>query len=184
MSNEEIVPVRHGALSAFGTKTGEAVSGGVRTGVKSALYWIAGAAAIGAVVGVLVAFPGILGVAGALPGLPAAVTSAAAWIVGLGAVGAIIGTVTSPFVGVLGGLFGLGKGYQQGRERVNMERGAAQMMDMEITNAQMQMMAAAQQPRQTGTPAQGTRYNQAASTVQADSAARDGIIAEQQRHRA
>ena len=183
MREEEILPVRHGALSAFGTKASQAAGQGVRTGLRSALYWIAGATAIGATIGLLIAFPGILSLGGVLPVLPSAVTSAASWILGLGALGAVVGTVTSPFIGVLGGLFGLGKGYQEGRQRVNMERGAAQMMDMEIANAQMQMMAAAQQPRQTGTPAQGTRYNQAAATVDAGSLARDGVIAGQQLQR-
>jgi hypothetical protein len=164
MRNEEIVPVRHGTMSAFGTRTAETVGGGFMGAAKGALYWIAGLAIAGAVAGAMIA--GGVAAAGVI-----------GWSVGLGAAGAVLGTLTATFPAVLGGLFGAGKGYQQGRQRVNMERGAAQMMDMEIANAQMQMMAAAQQPRQTGTPAQGTRYNQAASTVQADSAARDGILA-------
>lgn len=176
MREEEIVPVRHGALSAFGTKASQAAGQGVRTGLRSALNWIAGFAAVGVMVGVLIATSGFTAVAG--------VGQIAAWGLGTGVASGLIGVGTSGFPAVLGGLFGLGKGYMQGSERVNMERGAAQMMDMEIANAQMQMMAAAQQPRQTGTPAQGTRYNQAAATVDAGSLARDGVIAGQQLQRA
>jgi len=176
MREEEIVPVRHGALSAFGTKAEGAASQGVRVGLRSALNWIAGFAAVGVMVGVLIATSGFTAVAG--------VGEIAAWGLGTGVASGLIGVGTSGFPAILGGLFGLGKGYMQGRERVNMERGAAQMMDMEIANAQMQMMAAAQQPRQTGTPAQGTRYNQAAATVDAGSLARDGVIAGQQLQRA
>ena len=176
MREEEIVPVRHGALSAFGTKTEEAVSGGVRTGLRSALNWMAGFAAVGVMVGVMIASSGFT----VVPAVGALLT----WGIGTGLASGLVGLGTSGFPAILGGLFGLGKGYQQGRERVAMERGAAQMMDMEIANAQMQMMAAAQQPRQTGTPAHGTRYNQAAATVDAGSLARDGVIAGQQLQRA
>jgi hypothetical protein len=171
MSNEEIVPVRHTTMSAFGTKATEAVGGGIRTGAKTALYWIAGFAAVGAVLGAVIATGGF-----AALGAGSGVLLSA---LGTGLVGGLIGVATVGFPALLGGLFGAGRGFQEGRQRVNMERGAAQMMDMDFANAQMQLIAAAQQPRQTGTAAPGSRYIQAAPTVDAGSLARDGLLAGQ-----
>jgi hypothetical protein len=165
MREDEITPVRHSTTSAVGATAGSMASQGVRTGVRSALYWVAGLTAVGAVLGAMIA--------------------TAAWVpLVAGLVGGLVGISTIGFPAILGGLFGAGKGFQEGRQRVAMERGAAQMMDMEFANAQMQMLAAAQQPRQTGTPAQGSHYNQAASTVQANTAAREGMITAQQLQRA
>jgi len=177
MREDEIIPVRHTTTSAVGATAGSMASQGVRTGVRSALYWVAGLTAVGAVLGAMIATGGFATILGAASG---AVSSA---LVG-GLIGGLLGVGTVGLPAILGGLFGAGRGFQEGRQRVNMERGAAQMMDMEFANAQMQMLAAAQQPRQTGTPAQGSHYNQAASTVQANTAAREGMLAQQQLQRA
>jgi hypothetical protein len=166
MREDEIIPVRHTTTSALGATAGSMASQGVRTGVRSALYWVAGLTAVGAVLGAMIA--------------------TAAWVpLVAGLVGGLVGISTIGFPAMLGGLFGAGRGFQEGRQRVAMERGAAQMIDMEFANAQMQMLAAAQQqPRQTGTAAAGSRYNQAASTVDAGSLAREGMLAQQQLQRA
>ena len=186
MSNDEIVPVRHTTMSAFGTKATEAVGGGLKGTLRGGLR----GAGFGILIGGALAFGVGMFIFG---GWGAALISAAeaaalapsfswtALAVGVTTlVGAIGGAVTGLGAGAgIGGLFGAGRGFQEGRQRVNMERGAAQMMDMDFANAQMQLIAAAQQPRQTGTAAPGSRYNQAAPTVDAGSLAREGMIAGQ-----
>ena len=185
MSNEEIVPVRHTTMSAFGTKATETVGGGLkgtlRGGLRGAGFGILIGGALAFGVGMFIFGGWGAALIGAAAGASGSTFSWTALAVGVTTLlGAIGGAVTGLGAGAgIGGLFGAGRGFQEGRQRVNMERGAAQMMDMDFANAQMQLIAAAQQPRAAGTPAPGSRYNQAAPTVDAGSLAREGMLAGQ-----
>lgn len=175
MSNEEIVPVRHTTMSAFGTKATETVGGGFMGAIRGALK----GTAWGALIGGALVFGVATGIGALISGI-SALTFSGVVLGGFTALGVIVGGFAGLISGTgIGGLFGAGRGFQEGRQRVNMERGAAQMMDMDFANAQMQLIAAAQQPRPAGTPATGSRYNQAAPTVDAGSIARDGMLAGQ-----
>jgi hypothetical protein len=170
MQNDEATPVNHSLLSGFGATASSAVGHGLKSGVKSAVYWIAGVAAVAATIGVIIGSGGI--------------ASALLWGIGMGTVGVVAGAYTSPFAGVLGGMFGFGKGAVEGSHRVNQERGAAEAMNAQLSAYQSMALGqgtniyapTANAEAKYNFPVQGSAMNPAMSRISAESAQSHGQL--------
>lgn len=164
MSNQTINPINHGIISGTGQTVAGAVGGGVKTGFKTwgttTLYT---GLAIGAAAAVI-AFTGGAGALGfgTLGTLGNALTNFAVW----GALGTGFGAVvTGPFASVFGGIFGAAKGGAQAAERVREEKGAANMMQAQLSAYQAQALAAQASPTMVYAPsaANNTKYDTAST---------------------
>lgn len=172
MSNENIMPVRHGFISGTATTAAEAGKGAIKGMVKGGLMGLATMAVLGAaivggsafllgggIVGLLVAAP-IGAIAGGLSGL----------VVG-GPLAAGIGTV-------LGTVFGVNRGM----DRVGNERGAATMLDAQLQAYEAQAMAAQQATIINAPSAANNNYptastmNQAGTQIQRGTSQDMGMI--------
>lgn len=184
-SNDDYTaPVNHSFLSGATSTVTSAAGHGLKSGASAAFKWVLGFAAVGAVVGLL-ASTGLLmpllsmsfGAAGASIGGVSIGGVLGGTLIG-GGVAALIGGMTSGFPAVFGGLYGVGKGAIDGSNRVRNEKAAytavsAQLSAMQAQAPQTHIYNAPAQENHI-TPAQGSKFNQAASGIQADSVAYDG----------
>ncbi len=171
MENDNATPVNHGLLSSTGTVATSSIGGGISAGAKTALYTIAGFAAFG----FLVSFGPVASLLSLGGG--GGVFGTVAYTLGFGALGVGASFITTP----LAAAFGFGKGAVDGSRRVAQEKGAAKAVDaqMQFIQAQSQMQGMAPvNDNRYNFPAQGTRLNQAGTTVNAMQA--DGRVAGQQ----
>lgn len=171
MSNETINPIHHSTLGgAAHTATG-AAGGAIKGAAKGWGATMLGFVVAGAAIGLF------LGTGG---------TAAVTWAVGgpiLGAIGgAIVGWFPSQLGGGIGALFGGLKGGVNAADRVRDERGAANMLDAQLSAYQAQAMAmqsattiyAPSAANNNSFPA--STMNQAGSRIQADTAQNLGTI--------
>ena len=136
-----VAPVNHGVLSATGNVAVGTVGGAVSSALKVALWCIG----IGVVVGVLAA-TGVLPIAAAVGGAGGGGVASAFWgtmlkvvagtVVG-GGLGAVLAAVLSPFAAT----FGAGKGAINASHRVSQEKGAANVLQAQVSTYQAQAQA-------------------------------------------
>lgn len=174
MEQQNVAPVNHGVLSSTGSVAIGTAGGAAKGAVKAGAGWIVGLTVLGSIAGA-----GIFTLAtGGVGGVFAAMI--------YGAVGgSIAGILSSPFAGVIGaavgGLMGAGKSVRQ----VSAEKGAANTVQAQVAVYQAQAQAeamAASNDNKHQFPPQGTRMNQAGSTVNAMQA--DGRVDGMQLQRA
>lgn len=193
-----ITPVKHSAASATGAQVAGTAGGALKGGLGAAALWVLGFTVAFAVLGAVIATPGgiaaIIGTAGtaasaggvgtAASGLLGLVTNPLTWGIGLGgALGAVLGLGSSWLPGGAGAIFGGLKGHQHASERVNNERAAAVAVETQLTAARA-MSASVPTQVNVGFPEQGSRFNQASSSIQADSALNQGRMDQLQLQRA
>ena len=175
-----VAPVNHGVLSTTGTVAIGTAGGAIKSTLKVALWCIG----IGVVVGVLAA-TGVLpiasmasgGVASAFWGTMLKVV--AGTVVG-GGLGAVVAAGLAPFAAT----FGAGKGALNASHRVSQEKGAANVLQAQVSAYQAQAQAAAANDNKYNFPAQGSPMNPAMASIQADSAQGFGPVAGQGLQRA
>ncbi len=180
MSNDDqyVTPVKHTSMSAFGTTAAGTAGGAIKGGLGAAGAWVLGATIIGGLAAAAlftVLFGGPASLAFLAP-VVHAVFSPLGLTVAAGAVGgAVLGLGSSWLPGGLGAIFGGFSGGAKAAGRVSQENAAAQQAEAQIAAAQMQYAAAAPAAQvNVGYPAQGSRFNEAGSSIQADSAAYAG----------
>jgi hypothetical protein len=153
MSQNYVDPINRGPVGAAGVAAGEGAKGAARGFfggmIRGPIYgFLAGAAMVGAAVAIPTVIIG--GLALALGASLPAVAIGAAVLPGLGGlVGAAGGTIAG---GPLGALFGGLRGMGRGRDIVNHERGAAQVLETQQAIAQSQMMTAQALQQQAARP--------------------------------
>lgn len=186
-SEKPIMPIHHDRHSAFMTTAGSVAGEGLKGTAKGAVVGMgsgalvgaalfAGAALLlltplggvvwGAITSGLAAIGGIGTGAGAISMTHAGVVGAL--VVGAGLVGAVMGGVKGLFAGgLLGGLFGAGKGMKDGHNQVVQERAAAQAVDQEMGAAQAQTQALMMQAQAARSPfpAHGHPMNMASPQI-------------------
>ena len=172
MSNETINPIHHGAVSGVTQTAAGAAGGAAKAAAKGWGATMLGFVVVGAAIGFVVATGGTGAVA--------------SWAVGgpiLGALaGGLIGWFPSQLVGGVGALFGGLKGGSNAAGRVREERGAANMLDAQLSAYQAQAQAM-QQATTIYAPSAANNnsfpastMNQAGSHIQADTAQNLGTI--------
>lgn len=147
MSQNYVDPINRGPVSAAGVAAGEGAKGAARGFlgglIRGPVYgFLVGAATVAIVAAIPTALVGLGALA--LGASVAGFATTAAWVVGVpavigGAVGMLGGTIAG---GPLGALFGGLRGMGRGRDIVNHERGAAQMLETQQAIAQSQMATA------------------------------------------
>lgn len=175
MTNETINPIHHSTLGGATSTAAGAVGGGLKAGVKTLLAVVA----VGAVIGAVWATGGL----GLLAGEAAATFSG---ILGDGILGALAGAAGGGLVGIfaapIAGLVGGISGGSRAATRVREEKGAANMLDAQLSAYQAQAQAM-QQATTIYAPSAANNnsfpastMNQAGSRIQADTAQNLGTI--------
>lgn len=184
MENDNITPIHHGALSSVGGTAAGAVGGGLKAGAKTVLA----VAAIGALVGGLWGL-GVLGAIGGAMGISGGTVISTIFGVGLGGVlGGALGLFASPATATIGAV----RGGNRAANRIRDEKGAATVLDAQLSAYQAQAYAAQQQPATIYAPSasnnttispgagapvsQYPTMNQASPRINADSAQNLGTI--------
>lgn len=171
MSNETINPIHHSTLGAATGTVAGAVGGGLKTGVKTLLYTVAAGALIGAI-----------WMSGGFGLLPAAASGVLGNIVGGSLLGGLAGGLLGSFAAPIGGLVGGITGGNRAASRIRDEKGAANMLDAQLSAYQAQAQAmqsattiyAPSAANNNSFPA--STMNQAGSRIQADTAQNLGTI--------
>lgn len=171
MSNETINPIHHSTLGAATSTAAGAVGGGLKGGVKTLLYTVAAGALIGAI-----------WMSGGFGLLPAAASGVLGNIVGGSLLGGLAGTFVGAFAAPLGGLVGGLRGGSHAAARVRDEKGAANVLDAQLSAYQAQAQAM-QQATTIYAPSAANNnsfpastMNQAGSRIQADTAQNLGTV--------
>lgn len=172
MEQQNVTPVNHGVLSSTGTVAIGTAGGAAKGAVKAGAGWIVGLTVLGSIVGAGIFTLATGGVGGLLPAIMFGATG-----------GLVTGIFSSPFAGVIGaavgGVMGAGKSVRQ----VSAEKGAANTVKAQVAVYQAQAEAmAASNDNKYQFPPQGSRMNQAGSTVNAMQA--DGRVDAMQLQRA
>ncbi|MFZ4126110.1 MAG: hypothetical protein ACOYJ2_08620 [Rickettsiales bacterium] len=174
---EPIVPYNHSTVGAVATRAGGTAGGAVKGGISTVAWTIGGLAIAGAVLGLTGGLVGWETLGGAIANLFGSEAGVAlsgkamaviGSVIGVGFIGAVIGTIISPLTGLFGTVKGGFDGYEKADTRISQERGAAQMMNAEISALQSQaMIMQASQAQQRP----GDRYAGASTMLQADHSA-------------
>lgn len=139
MQNETISPINHGVISGAGQTAAGALGGAVRTGTSTYLKTALASTVIGAGLFVVI---GLTGGVGALAAGGSAFSGILGNALGGSLVGGLLGgLVIGPFAGSLGGIFGAAKGGSDAAQRVREEKGAANMMQAQLSAMQAQALA-------------------------------------------
>lgn len=178
MQNETINPVRHSTLGTVSGTTLGAVGGGLKSGAKTLGYLAIGGAVIGGLIGAGVF--GAVGVGGW------AIAQTLAGVVGGGLVGGLAGLFAAPIAGGIGAV----TGGSRAATRIREEKGAANMLDAQLSAYQAQALASQQATTIYAPTAANNNYpsastmNQAGSQIQAATAQDLGTINGMQLQRA
>lgn len=188
MSNENIMPVRHGLISGTATTAAETGKGALQGMVKGGLIGIAVMAGLGALVFGGAAFGITLAATTGLSALTVGAITGGAVLVGALS-GGVAGIFSGgPLAAGIGTVFGTVFGVKRGVDKVGNELGAATMLDAQLAAYQAQAYAA-QQATTIYAPSAANNNNfpsmhQAGSRIQADTAQNLGTINGMQLQRA
>lgn len=142
MQNETINPIRHSALGTVGGTAAGAAGGAVKTGAKTFLYTAIGTALVFGATAAVIAFTGGLGAAAI--GTAGTLSNAVANFVGFGLLGGAVGVPLGLFTGTIGGGIGAVTGGSRAASRIRDEKGAANVLDAQLSAYQTQALAAQQ----------------------------------------
>ena len=189
MSNENINPIHHSTLGGVTQTAAGAAGGALKSGLSG---YLKTTLATGLVVGAVAATIALTGGLGALGwGAAGTLGNAAMNFTVFGLVGGVVGAFTTgPVGGAIGSWFGGFHGGANAAERVRNEKGAANVLDAQVSAYQAQAVAA-QQATTIYAPSAANNnsfpastMNQAGSKIQADSAQNLGTINGMQLQRA